>query len=211
VLPALASRTSDLVLELMAPPTGCARAEATARAHHAPITAQQAPSNQSDYVALGKAARARGVVPDLLRPTCEDLAAVNDAGDGAVAATLTFIARATAEKVVRLLARHDARRDAAEGACDLVLTYGGLLHNDASPPAERLAWSFGPALQRATGDRYVELDLVDPAFIAPEEEAWRRLPWVASYAAAQHGERAVLFRPAPGSFVLVLPVTESPD
>src|SRR5207244_6846029 len=64
LLPLLAGRASDLLVELMMPPPGCADAAAEVRQKQAPATSQQAPSNQSEYVAMGEKARALGIVPD---------------------------------------------------------------------------------------------------------------------------------------------------
>ncbi|MGH7293946.1 MAG: hypothetical protein ACRELB_03380, partial [Polyangiaceae bacterium] len=60
LLPLLKGRASDLLVELMMPPRGCADAAAEVRQKQAPATSQQAPTNQNEYLAMGEAARGLG-------------------------------------------------------------------------------------------------------------------------------------------------------
>jgi hypothetical protein len=201
VLPAVASRTSDLVVELMMPPTGCAARVAEVKKTHEVVTTHQAVEDQSEYVAMGEAAKKLGVVPDLLRPTCSDLDAIQDAGDDAIDLSLRTIERLTEEKVTELV-RRDARSPADQGK--LVLSYGGAIHNDRAPSPERRDWSFGPALDRFTNGHYVEVDLYVPEFIEASD-AWKKLPWYPHYDIAKLGAKTTMFRVRERSFVIVLP------
>ncbi|MCU0681582.1 MAG: hypothetical protein MUF34_04885 [Polyangiaceae bacterium] len=201
LLPALEGKASDLLVELMLPPKGCAKTADVVRERQAPALAPQADTNQNEYLALGEAARRRGIVPDALRPSCDDLAAIGRTGDAgeSVVAMMTTIERLTEAKASELLARA-ARAEART----MVVTYGGALHNDVAPKPGREAWSFGPALERAAGGAYVELDVFAPEAIG-EGEAWRALAWHAHYDAARFATKAVLFRTGPKSYALVLP------
>ena len=49
---------SDLLVELMMPPDGCAEETTEVRQTQAPVTSQQAPTNQNEYLAMGERARA---------------------------------------------------------------------------------------------------------------------------------------------------------
>ena len=150
LLPTLEGRASDLLVELMAPPSGCkAKAEAV-RKKQKVVTERQADTNQNEYVTMGNEARKRGVVPDLLRPTCADMDAINTAGPDAIAASLTTIARLTKVKVKALV-----DRNTRAGAEKIVVTYGGAMHNDATPPRERAEWSFGPDLSAHVGESWM--------------------------------------------------------
>jgi hypothetical protein len=199
LLPALENKASDLLVELMLPPKGCKKEAEAVREKQAPALAPQADTNQGDYVALGEAARKRGVVPDALRPSCDDLAAIDRAGDEAISAMMATIARLTEAKARELLARAGG-----EGGGKMVVTYGGSLHNDLAPKPGREPWSFGPALDRAAGGAYAELDVFAPEAIG-DSEVWRALPWREHYDAARFGRKAVLFRTGPKSYALVLP------
>ena len=200
ILPSLAGRASDLVVELMMPPSGCAATVAHATKVEEPVVARHAAADQSEYVAMGEAARKLGIVPDLLRPSCADLRAIDDAEDP-IDASLRTIERLTREKVNALLDRN-ARTRGDEGK--VVVTYGGAIHNDRDPPAERRAWSFGPALDQSTGGRYVEVDLFVPEFM-DGSDSWKSLPFYGAYDEAKLGSKTTMFRVKDRSYVIVLP------
>jgi hypothetical protein len=202
ILPGLAGRASDLVVELMMPPTGCAPKVALVREAQAPVTSHQAQGDQGEYLAMGDAAKKLGIVPDLLRPTCGDLDAIEDAGEDAIDASLRTIQRLTVEKVKKLVDR-DARVPGDAGK--IVLTYGGAIHNDREPSAERRAWSFGPELDAYSEGRYVEIDLYVPQFI-DGGDAWKKLPWYPHYDATKLGRKTTMFRVRERSYVILFPL-----
>lgn len=199
LLPMLRHRASDLLVELMLPPKGCAATEQKVRTEQKPVLAPQADTNQNEYVALGEAARALGIVPDGLRPSCDDLDAVAKAGDDAVARMLSMIARLSAAK-----ARQLAERDAVVAPDAMVVLYGGGMHNDLAPREGREGFTFGPTLASVTGDRYVELDVFVPESIQATD-TWKQLAWYPHYDRSAFGSKTVLFRPGPKSWVLVFP------
>jgi hypothetical protein len=210
LLPLLQGRASDLLVELMMPPGGCGEATAEVHEKQAAATSRQAETNQNEYVAMGERARALGIVPDMLRPTCADLEGVRRAGDDAIAASLELIARLSAAQAERLMDR-DARTDADRGK--MVVLYGGMLHNDLAPRPEAARWSYAPELarrarererERDTGGRFVAVNLVVPEFIG-DDETWRALPWWSHYDRGRLGRRATLFRTGESSYVLVFP------
>ncbi len=205
LLPQLQGRASDLIVELMIPPKGCKpEVEQKVRAEQKQVTAPQADGNQAEYVALGEAARAIGVVPDGLRPSCADLDDVAKAGADAVPRMLDMIARLSAAKAKQLF-----DRDAVVSPEKLVVVYGGAMHNDLAPRAGREGFSFGPALAGVTGDRYLELDVFVPESIQ-DTETWRSFAWYPHYDRAAHGSKTALFRVGPRSFVLLFPRSATP-
>ena len=206
LLPLLQGRASDLLVELMMPPSGCGEATAEVHEKQAAATSRQAETNQNEYVAMGERARALGIVPDMLRPTCADLEGVRRAGDDAIAASLALIARLSAAQAERLIDR-DARTDADRGK--MVVLYGGMIHNDLAPRPEAASWSYAPELARhahEVGGRFVAVSLVVPEFIG-DDETWRALPWWSHYDRSRLGRRATLFRTGEASYVLVFPET----
>jgi hypothetical protein len=203
ILPALAGRASDLLVELMMPPTGCNAATSDVRKKQEPATTKQAATNQNEYVTMGDRARALGIVPDLLRPSCGDMDAVRDAGDDAIDASLRLIARLCGVQAARLVDR-DERSDADRAKA--VIVYSGMLHNDLTPPADRAPWSYAPALDARVGGRLVSIDLVVPEFIA-DDDTWRALPWVSHYDRARLGSKPTLIKTADRSYVLVFAET----
>jgi hypothetical protein len=205
VLPLLAGRASDLLVELTNPPAGCAKTAEVVRQQQSVVTRAQAPTDQGEYVAMGERARQLGIVPDLLRPSCADLDAVRDAGDDAIVASLEMIARLTRAQAEKLLDR-DLR---TPGDADrFVVTYGGAIHNDPDPPKERAAWSFGPALAAYVGGRYVAIDLYVPELF-DDSDAWKRLPFYRHYDAARLGGKTAVFHQG-RTVVIVLPRTPAP-
>jgi hypothetical protein len=212
LLPTLDGRASDLLLELMMPPTGCTDAVAEVRQAQAPVTSAHAEGAQNEYLAMGEAARKLGIVPDMLRPTCSDMSAIERAGDGAIDVSLTTIARLTGAQAARLADRDEAS-DADRGK--MVIVYGGALHNDLSPSSDDAArWSYAPALGAHVRGRFVAIDLVVPEFMGGGGSAtWTSLPWWPAYDAAERSghlqeSKATLLRVGgvdARTFVLVFP------
>jgi hypothetical protein len=209
LLPLLAGRASDLLLELMMPPKGCADAVAEVRHDQEPVTTQHAATDQDEYVAMGDRARALGIVPDMLRPTCADMDAIKHAGDDLIDVSLSTVARLARDQATRLIER-DALTDADRGK--MVVLYGGTLHNDLAPPPAAARWSYAPALAAAAPGRFVALDLIVPEFVG-QNEVWQALPWWRHYDKSRLGRKATLFRlsrAVPASFVLLFPVEAPP-
>jgi hypothetical protein len=200
-LPLLAGRASDLVIELLLPNPNCRTETKAAAKSQRVVTEHQAPTDQNDYVALGSAAKALGIRPHALEPTCDDLARIAKGGADGVATSLDVITRLTTELATRLIDAGDAAQDAR-----LVVLYGGALHNDVVPRPGREAWSYGPALATKTSGRYVELDLIVPEFIG-DSPAWRSFPWVQAFDPMAHPAETALLSPMLRSFVLVFPRT----
>jgi hypothetical protein len=197
ILPGLKGRASDLLVEILMPPTGCQKVIHEVREAHAPVTEKQAETNQNDYVAMGDASRKLGVVPDLLRPSCADLAAITAAGADAVPKTLETIARLAVTQVKGLLARK-GRPDA------MILLYGGALHNDKEPPAERAAWSYGKDMAALVPGHYVEIDVFGADQIK-DDDTWKKQPWIDRYDKSKLGDKVTLLELRPDAFVLILP------
>jgi hypothetical protein len=199
ILPALADRASDLLVELMMPPRGCTDAAAEVREKHRAVTSLQADHDQNEYVAMGEAARSLGIVPDMLRPSCADIDAIARAGAGAIGASLELIARLALRQALRLIDR-DATSETDRGK--MVVLYGGLLHNDLAPRPDAAAWSYAPAVDEHVRGRFVAIDLIVPEFIG-DDEPWRSLAWWSHYDRARLGAKATLFRTGERSFVIV--------
>jgi hypothetical protein len=198
ILPGLKGRASDLLVEILMPPSGCQKTTKEVREAHAPVTEKQAASNQNDYVAMGEASRKLGIVPDLLRPTCADLAAVTAAGADAVPKTLETIARLSVAQTKASLGRKDRKPES------MVLLYGGALHNDKEPPAERAAWSYGKDVAAVALGRYVEVDVFSADQIK-DDDTWKKQPWITRYDKSKLEGKVTLLAIRPDAFVLILP------
>ncbi|HEY3499199.1 MAG TPA: hypothetical protein VGK73_31125 [Polyangiaceae bacterium] len=199
LLPVLAGRAKGIVVELLLPDKRCQKQQvADVAKRQEAVTAPQAETNQNEFVVLGQAAKALGIVPQPLVPTCDELKTVLGAGSGDIDAMLRLVADITTRETSALLAAGDPEKS--------VVTYGGLVHNDLAPRPGREAWSFGPRLAERAGESFVEIDLIVPEFVRPEPP-WTNLAWYPHYDAARDGAETRLFEPTPRSFVLVFPRT----
>jgi hypothetical protein len=207
LLPVLDGRAEDLVLELWVGAGACGAEQAAKVAEQQrPVTQDQAASNQNEYVALAQRAKDLGIQPHVLRPSCDEVERIAKAGDDAVVEMLTLITEHMERKVMALRGRPGGDR--------LVVTYGGAMHNDLAPQEGREAWSFGPALAKATADRYVEIDLVVPEYVK-DTPAWTAQRWYPAWPAARDAPDGAVtaIRVAPRSYAVVLPrgVTRQPQ
>lgn len=199
LLPLLAGRASDIVIELLLPNPKCAPEAKKARQEQKVVTEHQAATDQNDYVALGTAAKALGIRPHALEPTCEDLSRIAKAGPDVVTRSLDIVTRLASETLARLLAANAAANDPR-----MIVAYGGIMHNDVEPRPGRAQWSFGPTMKDRTSGRYAEVDLIVPESIQ-DSPTWRSLPWVEGFDRNAHRGEAVLLEPAQHGFVLVFP------
>jgi hypothetical protein len=196
LLPRLAPRASDLVIELWLANGSCGKVEQKVATQQKAVTAPQAATNQNEFVELGHRAKALGIMPHALVPSCEQYQKIAGAGAADIEEMLRMIKAVTQHDVEALLSQRAPER--------LVVAYGGAMHNDLVPREGREDFSFGPALKAMTADRYVELDLVIPEQIK-DTEAWRGLPWYAHYSPEKAGNDAYLYSWAPHAYVLLFP------
>jgi len=200
LLPLLSGKSKHIVIELLIANCKVKTVERAAQAQ-APVTEHQAKSNQNEFLTLGKYAQRLGIEPQALSPDCTEYDSVAAAGEDGVPRLLTLVAQQTQSAVETLLASPAATDQ-------LILTYGGALHNDLSPRPGQESWSFGPQLAAASHGRYIELDLIVPEFVK-DTEAWRALPWFGAFDREHLQNETLLFRPAPNSFALIFPKTET--
>ena len=203
-LPLLRGRASDLVVELLLPNAACETASTHARKQQRVVTEHQATSDQSDFVALGTAARAIGIRAHALEPTCDDLKRISAGGADVVETSLEIVTRLSRDALTRYFEANFLAKDPR-----MVVGYGGAMHNDVAPRPGREAWSFGPAMTKLTRGRYVELDLIVPEFIE-DTTAWRSFPWFSAFDPKAHPHETTLFESSPGAFALVFSAQASP-
>jgi hypothetical protein len=200
LLPRLSPRGSDLVIELWVANGSCGKVEQKVQEQQRAVTAPQAASNQNEFMELGHRAKALGIMPHALVPSCEQYQKIAGAGADDIAEMLTMLKTVTARDVTELLAKRGPER--------LVIAYGGAMHNDLVPRPGREAFTFGPELAEATSQGYVELDLVVPEQIK-DNETWRALPWYSQYSPEKAGTDACLLSWAPHAYALVFPKSKA--
>jgi hypothetical protein len=192
-LPLLRGRASDLVIEIVVAVGQCGRVEQRVAEQQRPVTKSQAPTAQNEFVALARRAKALGIAPHPLSPTCDEYDAIAKAGANDIAQMLATIARVTERQVSSLLTRAND---------SLVLTYGGALHNDVTPRPGTESWSFAAELSARASDAYIELDLIVPEYVK-DTESWRAQSWYAAFARAPHSRQTRLFTTGARSYTLV--------
>src|SRR6185436_18370506 len=85
-----------------------------------------------------------------------------------------------------------------------IAVYGGALHNDRFPDASVAEWSYAAEVDRTTGGRFVEIDLIS-ADIAATDARSRSEPWFPLVAAARApGAPVLVWKRGERSFVVVL-------
>ncbi len=194
----LENRASDLLVEAWAGDPKCQKEVKQVASAQKPVQQAQAQQNPNEYVALGTRAKALGVQPHLLRPSCDDYASLADAGADIVTQSLGLIKRLTQSDATALFQRNVAAKNGK-----VVVTYGGAMHNDLAPAESLRQYSFGPELSAATAGRYVELDLIVPEYVKATE-IWQKLPWYAAFSAdTGPKDKPRLYRLAGRSFVLI--------
>lgn len=204
MLPLLKGRASDLLVEAWAGDPRCKNEVKQVATAQKPVTQTQVKSNPNEYLTLGTRAKALGVVPHLLRPSCDDYASLAGAGADIVPASLGLIKRLTQSDVTKLFERNTAAKNGK-----LVITYGGAMHNDLAPTERLRQYSFGPELAATTGGRYIELDLIVPEYVKTTE-VWSKLPWFGAFQAdTGPRDKPTLYRVGERSFVLVFAATAS--
>jgi hypothetical protein len=220
LLPLLAGRASHIIVELLRANPACPAAARPLEQAQKPVIAGQSKNNQNDYVQIGVRAKALGIEPFLLTPSCEEFQAIADAGEDTIPVTLATIAKITTRMVKgALLQNQKAGRER------IVVAYGGALHNDLqasdlaardlsadTPPSPRehplelpeASFRYGDELNQFTRGRYIALDLVVRELIK-DNPAWRTLPWFAAFDPHLHPDSYIVLRTSPHSYVLFFP------
>lgn len=202
-LPLVAPTSSDVVVELWAPDPKCMKEVKAVASAQKPVVEAQAETNQNEYQTLGMKAKAAGMTPWLLQPSCDEFSMLADAGDDVVGKMLGLVKKLTQERVVKQLQKN--------GGAKTVIAYGGALHNDLKPSPEMKEYSFGPELDALTKGRFIELDLIVPEFIK-KSPTWEKLPWFASFeadrAAGKDQDKATLYVLGERSFTLIFPASK---
>jgi hypothetical protein len=203
MLPELKDKASDLVIELMVPPTGCEAKTKAVNKEMGKVTAQQAETNQNEYVTMGDTAQKLGIDPHLIHPSCDDFKAITAPGGDPADASLRLIARLMRETTKKALARNEKA-----GVEKIVILYGGAIHNDIEPAPAVKDYAYGPDLVAFTKGRYVELDVFVPELVH-DAGLWPKFVWYPHFDKTAHPDKTTMFAPLPSSFTILLPATKT--
>lgn len=198
LLPKLQGKASSLVLELWVTDGACGKQkEKQVAEKQKEVTKGQAETNQNEFVTLGQKSKSLDIVPFILKPTCEQYEKVRAAGDSWIFEMLSVITLNMREKG-RALFQETAKKKPGQ----MVILYGGAMHNDRAPKEGREGWSYAKDLDELAQGRYVELDMIVPEFIK-DNDSWRALPWFSAYDRDKLGGSTVLITMGPRSYALV--------
>jgi hypothetical protein len=199
-LPAIADKVSDLVIEtwLVDPTCGKPAAQATAKVES---MAKRPEATKSEIAGLADAARAARIQPHAMTLTCADYAAIAPRGEIDPVALLSL----TTRELRRIATSAVVHRDREPAHRAWIAVYGGALHNDRFPDASVAEWSYAADVDRITGGRFVEIDIIAAEIAAADSRA-RSEPWFPLVGAARDLAAPVLvWKRGERSFVVVLP------
>lgn len=210
LLPSFKGQAQNLVLELWVADGKCGKAtEKKVAEKQREVTKPQADTNQNEFVTLGEKSRAAGIVPWILKPSCEEYETVQKAGNDAVLKMLDLVTANMKKKATELFKKEET----SPGQKTLVL-YGGMMHNDRVPPPEWKSWSYAEDLSTLASGKYVEVDLVVPEYVK-EGGSWSKMPWYAAYGELVSSgklppDKAILLSWSEGAYALVFPRSDKP-
>jgi hypothetical protein len=191
---------SDLIVETWVTDGKCGKTEEKAVAQVQEST-KRPESTEDEVMALLRTAKERGVQPHVLTVSCAQYKAIG--GDGGeidyvkLLETVTTVLRTKIHEVLGL----------RKGGDKTVLVYGGAIHNDVYPKKELRDFSFARDITKATHERYLEVDLYVPEYIAGDKDLTAE-PWYKPYL-EQPPAKTTLVRRGPTSFIIIFPRTSA--
>jgi hypothetical protein len=198
LLPVLAQRTSDLIVEAWVSTGKCGETEKQTVAEVEQISDRPA-ATENENIVLLKRARSLGVKPHILEMSCDDYKVVHG-GDAGVdyVAMLELVARRLEQKSLAVIGKRPAGDPKK-----LIALFTGAIHNDVAPAEDWKTFAIGPALARAAGGKYVEVDLFVPEFVLGSDSA-RHESWYPLVERLASPDRATLIRRGERSYIVVM-------
>ena len=198
-LPSIGEQFSDLVVEtwVVDPKCGKTAVKATRKVEQA---VKRPEATKSEISKLAAAAAAAKIQPHAMTLSCADYKAIapEKAGPDPIA-MLTL----TTKELARISTSAVNFRNKQATHRPWIAVYGGALHNDRFPAAGVAEWSYAAAADKASQDRFIEIDLIVPELAEPDESSQQQ-PWFPLVAAARE---IVVWKRGDRSFVVILPRT----
>jgi hypothetical protein len=200
-LPGLSDKLSDLIVETWIPDPKCGQQATTATAK-VTITSRRPQETKSEIAVLAETARAAKVQPHAMKLKCEDYEKIAPAGKDANTEVMldlitSELGRITDEAVAYRTKHNEPR--------PWIAIYGGGLHNERFPSDAVKHWSFAERVDKTTGNKYVEIDLIVPE-LAEGEASMAKEPW---FPLVKNAEPTVkVWQRGERSFVVVFPRTK---
>lgn len=200
VLPAIADKLSDLVIETWLVDKGCGKqaTEATAKVLS---TMKRPVETKSEIGELADAARKAGIQPHAMRVTCDDYTRIAPQGKPIDAVAMLEL---TTKELGRIATEAVLHRDKEPSHRPWIALYGGALHNDRFPEASVADWSYAAKVDAVSANHFVEIDLIVPE-LAEADPVLQKQPWYGVVKTA--GAKLQVWKRGERSFVIVLPRT----
>lgn len=197
MLPQLKGRASALVVETWMRTGRCGEAEKKAVQEVQKVTQRPATTEDEVTVMLTRSYEL-GIANHILMVNCDDYASMVGA-DGELdgAKSLEMVRQKVQAKSEEL-----RERELAGLPGKPLVLYGGAFHNDVYPAEGAEDFSFGPAMKKAVGTGYLELDLLVPEYVKKDEDL-AKSPWFGPAMKLSAAGKTVLIEPKPGALVLL--------
>jgi hypothetical protein len=198
LVPVLAGRASDLVVETWFSAGGCGKVEKQVVAEVDEVSERPA-ETADETVLLLRRAKALGVAPHILSVSCAEYEKVLGADGGLdYLAFLELVARRLGDAAAEAIAKRPAA--APPG---IVAIYGGAMHNDVAPRAGFEGVSFAARMRELGAGAYVEIDILVPEFVA-ESSLAKEEPWFPLVARLASKDRVALIDRGDGAYIILL-------
>ena len=205
MVPLVGLIASDLVVETWITEGKCGKQEKRVTKSVARTT-ERPKHTESEIVTMLRRAKALGARPHILKAGCKDYEKLLDKkGKVDYVQLLAFVTRGLRNKAEAILKYRDGQRARAKkeaGGRELVVIYGGALHNDLYPYEDLEEFTIGAALKKKTGGRYVELDLYVPEYIQGDETLSKEA-WYPLFSRKASREKVLLIQRGDASYILV--------
>ncbi|MFO8074238.1 MAG: hypothetical protein R6V85_20440 [Polyangia bacterium] len=198
LLPAIADRTSDLVVEAWVSEGDCGEEEKRVVSEVERVS-RRPDETEDENIELLSRAKELGVRPHILQMSCEDYRRIHRDGGLDYAAMLELVADRLGTKAREVLGR--GASDA--GRRGLVAVFGGEIHNDLHPPEDFAGFTFAPELRRELKGGLVEVDVLVPEFVEAGESS-REEPWYELAIEKASPDKTLLIERGPGSYLIVM-------
>lgn len=200
ILPVVAARSSDLIVEMWARDACGEKSEQVNR--NVQATTQRPATTEHEAITLMKTSLSLGVTNHVLPLGCADYDSfVDPKGEVDYEKLLILVGRKLYAKADEVLRVRDTK--APKPDRPLVLMYGGAVHNNLHPYESIAELSYAPALQQRAAGAFIEVDLYVPEYIEGDE-LFQSEPWYPIYQEHAGPDRVVLISRAEGSYILIL-------
>ncbi len=197
-LPSIADKLSDLVVETWIVDPKCGQAAKTATAK-VEITVRRPQETKSEIAILAETARAAKIQPHAMKLTCEDYEKVAPSGKDVQPDIMLGLITKELGRITESAVLH---RDKEPEHRPWIALYGGSLHNDRFPAAGVEDWSYAARVDKLTGNKFVEVDLIVPE-LAEGDAAAQQQPWFPLVKSTDKTVR--VWKRGERSFVVVFP------